>query len=126
MWVEKVVAPRTIKNYEGRGRDLQVITLDCDRGTAKCLDIRCDVYNLPVRVPATVEIRARLWNSTLMEDYGSGIDFVEIFAKAEVKLDGDISQYVGDDFMSVKTLVYADIARQRPRLFPDWWIILIR
>ena len=126
VWVEKVVAPRTIKNYEGRGRDLQVITLDCDRGTAKCFDIRCDVYNLPVRVPATVEIRARLWNSTLMEDYGSGIDFVEIFAKAEVKLDGDISQYVGDDFMSVKTLVYADIARQRPRLFPDWWIILIR
>ena len=125
VWVEKVVAPRTIKNQEGGGRDLRVITLDCDRGTAKCLDIRCDVYNLPVRVSATIEVRARLWNSTLMEDYGSGIDFVEIFTKAEIKLDGDISQYVGDDFMSVKTLVYADIARQRPRLFPDWWIILI-
>ena len=67
IWVEKIVSPRIIADSEGR--DLQVITLDCDRGTAKCLDIRCDVYNLPVQVPATVEVRARLWNSTLLEDY---------------------------------------------------------
>ena len=125
VWVEKVVAPRTIKNPEAGSRDLRVVTMDCDRGTAKCIDIRCDLYNLPVRVAATIEIRARLWNSTLMEDYPSGIDFVEIFTKAEVKLDGDISQYVGDDFMSVKTIVVADTARQRQRLLPDWWIILI-
>lgn len=97
VWVEKVVAPRTISRQ--KGRDLRVITLDCDRGTAKCVEIRCDVYNLPVQVSATVEVRSRLWNSTLMEDYGTGIDLVEIFTKAEIKLDGDISQYIGDDFM---------------------------
>merc|ERR1739845_148708 len=44
VWVEKVVAPRTIPSSQG-GRDLQVITLDCDRGTARCVEIRCDVYN---------------------------------------------------------------------------------
>lgn len=123
VWVEKVVSPRTIPDQEGR--DLRIITLDCDRGTAKCLHIKCDLYNLPVKVSATVEVRGRLWNSTLMEDYGSGIDFVEIFTKAAIEVDRDISQYVGDDFLSIKTLVYADIARQRPLAFPDWWIILI-
>ncbi len=97
VWVEKVVAPRTVATNDGR--DLVVITLDCDRGTAKCLDIRCDVFNLPVQVPATVEVRSRLWNSTLAEDYGSTIDLVEVFTKAEIELDGDISQYIGDDLM---------------------------
>ena len=124
VWVEKVVAPRTIPHSQG-GRDLQVITLDCDRGTARCVEIRCDVYNLPVQVSATIEVRSRLWNGTLMEDYGSGIDLVEIFTKAEIKLDGDISQYIGDDYMSVRTVVEADIGRQRPSLFPDWWIIIV-
>ena len=123
VWVEKVVAPRTVPG--GEGRDLRVITLDCDRGTAKCLEIQCDVYNLPVQVSATIEVRSRLWNSTLMEDYGTGIDLVEIFTKAEIKVDGDISQYVGDDFMSIRTVAEADIARQRPSLFPDWWIIIV-
>ena len=124
VWVEKVVAPRTVPNSKG-GRDLQVVTLDCDRGTARCVEIRCDVYNLPVQVSATIEVRSRLWNGTLMEDYGSGIDLVEIFAKAEIKLDGDISQYIGDDFISVRTVVEADIGRQHPSLFPDWWIIIV-
>ena len=122
VWVEKVVAPRTVKDAEGG--DLQVITLDCDRGTAKCLDIRCDVYNLPVQVPATVEVRARLWNSTLLEDYQSSVDLVEIFTKAEIKLDGDVSQYVGDDELSIRTVVEAAFGRTRPTLWPDWWIIL--
>ena len=121
VWVEKVVSPRTIRNEQGR--DLQVITLDCDRGTAKCLDIRCDVYNLPVQVPATVEVRARLWNSTLLEDYRT-VDLVEIFTKAEIKMDGDVSQYVGDDELSIRTVVEANLGRIGPSLWPDWWIIL--
>ena len=124
VWVEKVVAPRTIPSSQG-GRDLRVITLDCDRGTARCVEIQCDVYNLPVQVSATIEVRSRLWNGTLMEDYGTSIDLVEIFTKAEIKLDSDISQYIGDDFMSVRTVVEADIGRQRPSLFPDWWIIIV-
>ena len=125
VWVEKVVAPRTVPAASNDGRDLRVITLDCDRGTAKCLEIQCEVYNLPVQVSATVEVRSRLWNSTLMEDFGSGIDLVEIFTKAEIKVDGDISQYVGDDFMSIRTVAEADVSRQRPSLFPDWWIIIV-
>lgn len=120
VWVEKVVSPRTIQNEDGV---MQVITLDCDRGTAKCLDIRCDVYNLPVQVPATVEVRARLWNSTLVEDYHS-VDLVEIFTKAEIKLDGDVSQYVGDDELSIRTVVEATLGRTRASFWPDWWIIL--
>ena len=120
VWVEKVVSPRTIQNEDGV---MQVITLDCDRGTAKCLDIRCDVYNLPVQVPATVEVRARLWNSTLVEDYHS-VDLVEIFTKAEIKLDGDVSQYVGDDELSIRTVVEATQGRTRASFWPDWWIIL--
>jgi len=124
VWVEKVVAPRTIPDSKG-GRDLQVVTLDCDRGTARCVEIICDVYNLPVQVSATIEVRSRLWNGTLMEDYGSGIDLVEIYTKADIKLDGDISQYVGDDFMHIRTVVEADKGPQHPIFFLDWWIIIV-
>lgn len=120
--VEQVVAPRIVEGPDGK--QIKVITLDCDRGTARCLRIKCEVYNLPAKVPATIEVRARLWNSTLMEDYSS-VDVVEIFTKATIMVDGDISQSVDDDYMSVRTVAYPDAARKRPLAIPEWWIILI-
>lgn len=53
--------------------------------------IRCEIYKLPAKVGATIEIRTRLWNSTLAEDY-LDVDVVEIFSKARVVIDADISQ----------------------------------
>ena len=52
---------------------------------------RCEIYKLPAKVPATIEIRSRLWNSTLAEDY-LNVDLVEIYSKARVVVDTDISQ----------------------------------
>ena len=54
---------------------------------------RCEIYKLPAKVGATIEIRTRLWNSTLAEDY-LDIDVVEIYSKARVVVDADISQVI--------------------------------
>ncbi len=55
------------------------------------INFRCEIYKLPAKVGATIEIRTRLWNSTLAEDYRD-VDLVEIYSKARVVVDADISQ----------------------------------
>ena len=93
-------------------------------------------------MPATIEIRSRLWNSTLAEDYNgfdkssafyfglgsnSGddlhVDFVEIFSKAAVIVDSDISQDPTDDYASVRTVAYPDSRKRLGEAFPEWWIV---
>ena len=49
---------------------------------------------------------------------------MEIFTKAEIKLDGDVSQYVGDDEVSIRTIVEAFQPLHTYEFWPDWWIIL--
>ncbi|XP_059094879.1 integrin alpha-PS1-like isoform X2 [Tigriopus californicus] len=122
--VEQVILPRVLPGLGPNGGDLKVVTLDCDRGTAKCLRITCQIYNMPAGVPATIEVRSRLWNSTLVEDY-SGIDQVEIFSKAKVTVDPDITQNIGDDYVSVRTIAYPDSHQLLPEQGLEWWIILI-
>jgi len=75
--IEQIVAPiripiRTPATESGgvaAVKEELVVRLDCELGTAKCLVVTCQVYNLPARHSVTLEIRARLWNSTLLEDY---------------------------------------------------------
>ena len=40
---------------------------DCDRGTAKCIEIVCQVRELNRYQPVVIRLRARLWNSTFLE-----------------------------------------------------------
>jgi integrin alpha 7 len=72
--IEQIVAPirvpsRAQSAESGTAAEELVVRLDCELGTAKCLVVTCQVYNLPARHSVTLEIRARLWNSTLVEDY---------------------------------------------------------
>ncbi len=62
--IEKVIPARTVSSGPG-GQEESVVTLDCDRGTAKCLRITCQIFALPARASATIEVRSRLWNSTM-------------------------------------------------------------
>merc|ERR1712240_956335 len=64
------------------------------RGTAKCLAITCQVYGVRANTSFTVEVKSRLWNSTLVEDYAS-VDRVEIVSKASVIVDPVYTQEVG-------------------------------
>ena len=100
-----------------------VVKLDCDRGTAKCLTITCQVYNLPARDSVTVEIKARLWNSTLVEDY-SDVDRVEIYSKSTVIIDSVYTQDPSNDHESILTVALPD-RQLEPKQPPAWWIYIL-
>ena len=53
------------------------------------------VYGVRANASFTVEVKARLWNSTLVEDYTS-VDRVEIVSKASVIVDPVYTQEVRD------------------------------
>ena len=130
--LEKVAVPRLVEmnkrgvsNNENSQQTKRVVTLDCDLGTAKCLKITCELYSIQANYTAVIEVRSRLWNSTLADDYNSEyVDEVEIYSKAHVLLNMDITQDLSDDHVSVLTL-----AKPKPsdRIdpSPDWWIILL-
>ena len=118
--VEYVVAPVRVVGAEP---EQLVVRLDCERGTAKCLTITCQVYNLPARDSVTVDIRSRLWNSTLVEDY-SHVDRVEIFSKASVIIDSVYTQNVTNDYGSVMTVALPE-RQLEPIQKLDWWIYIL-
>ena len=53
------------------------------------------VYGVRANASFTVEVKARLWNSTLVEDYTS-VDRVEVVSKASVIVDPVYTQEVRD------------------------------
>merc|ERR1719362_1037791 len=78
---ERVAIPRLVEvNDDGDQNNenvitKRVVTLDCDLGTAKCLKITCELYNIQANYTAVIEVRSRLWNSTLADDYS--FDYVD-------------------------------------------------
>lgn len=52
-----VLLPEAITDNEGKTR--HVVTLDCDRGTAKCFKFRCNIRNLQRKQSAVIKVRAR-------------------------------------------------------------------
>ncbi|KAB5554158.1 hypothetical protein PHYPO_G00046970 [Pangasianodon hypophthalmus] len=60
--------------------------LNCTSGTAKCKSFSCFLYNMTNT--ATVTVRARLWNSTMLEDYKKS-SAIFISGEATLKLNTD-------------------------------------
>ena len=71
-----------------------------------------------------LESKSRLWNSTLVEDYLDDIARVEIYSKAKVTVDKDVTQDISDDYVSVLTTAYPDARKLRAEKMPSWWIVL--
>lgn len=57
---------------------------DC-KVSAKCVTINCHFPKFPKKRAATITIKSRLWNSTLVEDY-SQVDWVRIVSYAGVTI----------------------------------------
>ena len=119
--VEQIVAP--VLETDTEGEDQLVVRLDCDRGTAKCLTITCQVYNLKANNSFTIEVKSRLWNATLLEDY-SNIDRVEIYSRAAVVVDPVYTQDLSNDYKSILTLARPDLQLE-PLQGPGWWIYVV-
>ena len=123
--VERIVSPLVVRSDPANPDDpgQLVVRLDCDRGTAKCLPITCQIYNLKANNSFTIEIKSRLWNATLVEDY-SNIDRVEILSKASVIIDPVYTQDVSNDYRSITTIALPD-HQLEPLQSPSWWIYVV-
>ena len=121
--IEQIVSPMLVKSDDPHDPGQLVVSLDCDRGTAKCFTITCQIYNLKADNSFTIEIKSRLWNATLVEDY-SNIDRVEILSKASVIIDPVYTQDVSNDYRSIKTIALPD-RKLEPLQSPSWWIYVV-
>lgn len=76
---------------------------DCDKNTAKCVLIKCKIYNMPRKTEAYIHVRSRLWNSTLVADYPR-VDMVNIVSYASIKIPYayGIQQNTSNDRYSVR------------------------
>ncbi|XP_015438656.1 PREDICTED: integrin alpha-PS1 [Dufourea novaeangliae] len=110
---EKVVNTRTIIDKYGHRR--QVVSMNCKAGTAKCFDITCFIYNLQRKQEAIITVKARLWNSTLVEDYPK-VDQVKIGSNAKIVIPPNVviqQENLKDDVAIAETIVYPDLLDQQ-------------
>ena len=122
---EKVVNTRTIIDKDGHRR--QVVSMNCKAGTAKCLDITCVIYNLQRKQEAIIIVKARLWNSTLVEDYPK-VDQVKIGSNARIIIPPTVviqQENLKDDYAVAETIVYPDLLDQQDVEPVPIWIIIV-
>ncbi|VDP43245.1 unnamed protein product [Heligmosomoides polygyrus] len=81
----------------------------CAEKTAKCFTVTCHFDFLDANSAPVIDFRARLWNSTFIEDY-SDVEYVEIASYGKIVL--DTSQGIEDEpsnnAVSAKTIAYPD------------------
>ncbi|XP_066527956.1 integrin alpha-7 isoform X2 [Hoplias malabaricus] len=98
------------------------LQLDCLLGSARCVLFQCPLHGFSGS--ALFKIKARLWNSTFIEEFSS-VSELELMVRANITVKS-----------SIKHLVLRDAAAQVPvMIYPEhgvsdhfwipWWIILI-
>ncbi|XP_076618885.1 multiple edematous wings isoform X2 [Colletes latitarsis] len=122
---EKVVNTRTIIDKDGHRR--QIVSMNCKAGTAKCFDITCFIYNLQRKQEAIITVKARLWNSTLVEDYPK-VDQVHIGSNAKIIIPANViiqQENLKDDHTVAETIVYPDLLDQQDAEPVPIWVIVV-
>lgn len=72
-----------IRDHKNKKRD--IVELDCNKATANCIKIQCEINNMPPNTEAYVHVKARLWNSTLVSEHPRA-DAVRIISTAQVQI----------------------------------------
>ncbi|CAH1788996.1 unnamed protein product [Owenia fusiformis] len=94
--------------------------------TAKCFKIFCDLNLLRAQDSAVIRIRARLWNSTFVEDYRN-VDQVLIRSRGTLFIDPALNieqDKTDDDMADAITTAQPDIKIAEPPGIPLWIIIV--
>ncbi|TRY89928.1 hypothetical protein DNTS_000392 [Danionella cerebrum] len=96
--------------------------LDCWRQTALCQSFSCPLSNMSTQVE--VRVRARLWNSTLLEDYAKALR-VEVKGKATLRLLTDKPAIKMENHTREFTVnVDPVLGEEKPYEVPLWIIIV--
>ncbi|XP_037089062.1 integrin alpha-PS1-like isoform X3 [Pollicipes pollicipes] len=121
---EMVVMPEAVRSPSGEVH--QVIFMDCERNSAKCIKFRCRIHNLPEKRNALVYVQGRIWNSTLVEDYADA-SWVSIKSRATLEMDPSIEklQDISDDVFAAETLAYPDLPREAEGGGVPIWVIIV-
>ncbi|XP_069676356.1 integrin alpha-PS1 isoform X2 [Periplaneta americana] len=122
--IERIVRTETCIDEDGNKHEC--VNMNCHQKSAKCLRFHCVVYNLRKNHEATIRIRARLWNSTLVEDYPK-VHNVQILSQATLHLPPGlmVHQNTSNDVAQIKTVAYPDpLDQQEPEPVPIWIIIV--
>ncbi|XP_011147082.1 integrin alpha-PS1 isoform X2 [Harpegnathos saltator] len=122
---EKVVNTRTIVDKDGHRH--RVVAMNCKAGTAKCFDITCYIYNLQRKQEAIITVKARLWNSTLVEDYPK-VDLVKIGSNARIVIPPNViiqQENLKDDHAIAETIAYPDLLDQQEAEPVPVWVIIV-
>lgn len=92
------------------GKKSDIVYMDCLKNTAKCVEIRCDIFNMHRKTEAYIRVKARLWNSTLTADYPR-VDSVNIISRAQIVVPKayNIQQNETDDTIVVETRAYPEL-----------------
>lgn len=108
---EYVIPPEIMTGKDGKNR--KIVTMDCMKKTAKCVKIICEFENVGKGFDASIVIKSRLWNSTLIEDYNQ-VDYVKIISRARIEIPekAKIEQNTDDDSAKAETTAYPDVLSQ--------------
>lgn len=89
------------------GKKTEIVHMDCNKNTAKCILFTCYIYKLERKAEAYIHIKSRLWNSTLVADYPK-VDLVKIVSHAEIRVPTmyENQQNTSDDRVSVSNLKF--------------------
>jgi len=120
---EMVVMPEAVTT---EGVVQQVVYMDCERGSAKCIQFRCRIRRLPATRYALVHIQGRIWNHTLVEDYPD-VSWVSIKSRATLQMDPEVEklQDITDDVASAETVAYSDVPREAADDSVPIWVIIV-
>lgn len=83
-----IVPMQTIKVKGDKTK--RVVTMECVEGSAKCALINCHIVNFQRGQSTVINIKSRIWNSTLVEDY-SNVDWVSLKAYVNVTIDSTLT-----------------------------------
>ncbi|KAM6153943.1 integrin alpha-7 isoform 7-T7 [Erethizon dorsatum] len=98
------------------------ITLDCARGTARCVVFSCPLYSFDRA--AVLHVWGRLWNSTFLEEY-SAVKSLEVIVRANITVKSSIKNLLlRDASMVIPVMVYLDPVAMVVKGVP-WWVILL-
>ncbi|CAO4370677.1 unnamed protein product [Caenorhabditis nigoni] len=104
----------------------EVHNLSCQEKTANCFTVVCHFDFLDANSAVVVDFRARLWNSTFVEDF-SGVESVKV--KSFGRLELDTSQGIDDNPDNNQASVTTSADPDRPTIGDSrpipWWIIVV-
>uniref|UniRef100_UPI0037E8BF5E integrin alpha-3-like isoform X2 n=1 Tax=Semicossyphus pulcher TaxID=241346 RepID=UPI0037E8BF5E len=119
--LEEVKEKNTLPVVHLKGQTKKFYTLNCEHG-AKCVKFVCPLVNM--NNSATLTVRARLWNSTMIEDYNDA-GRVTITGQATLKLQTSKPTIRMDSHSTeIEVNIYPDMGQQVDSGAPLWIIVV--